>query len=136
MKITRRAEFSASHYCRSPHLTAEENVAVYGESANVNGHGHNYLLEVVVDGEPDRVTGMVMDLKHLKDVINSEVIEPMDHRFLNHEVPPFDKLVPTTENVAIEIWRRLEPKVNSESTRLHAVRVFETDDLYVEYTGE
>ena len=89
-----------------------------------------------VDGEPDPITGMVMDLKQLKEVINREVVEPMDHRFLNYEVPPFDRIVPTTENVAMEIWRRLEPNVKSEKTRLHAVRVFETEDLYVEYCGE
>ncbi|MBL8234324.1 MAG: 6-carboxytetrahydropterin synthase [Bryobacterales bacterium] len=136
MKITRRAEFSASHFCSSPELTLEENRAAYGEAANPHGHGHNYILEITVDGEPDPVTGMVMDLKHLKEVINQEVVDPMDHRFLNHEVPPFDRVVPTAENLAIEIWRRLSPRLASGKTRLDTVRVFETEDLYVEYRGE
>jgi 6-pyruvoyltetrahydropterin/6-carboxytetrahydropterin synthase len=136
MKITRRAEFSASHFCSSSQLTLEENRAVYGEAANPHGHGHNYILEITVEGEPDPTTGMVMDLKQLKDIINREVVDPMDHRFLNHEVPPFDRIVPTTENLAIEIWRRLAPGIQSPRTRLDAVRVFETDDLYVEYRGE
>jgi 6-pyruvoyltetrahydropterin/6-carboxytetrahydropterin synthase len=136
MKITRRAEFSASHVCSSPQLTPEENRAVYGEAANPHGHGHNYILEITVDGDPDPVTGMVMDLKHLKDVIHQEVVDPMDHRFLNHEVPPFDRIIPTTENLAIEIWRRLAPRIESANTRLDAVRLFETEDLYVEYRGE
>lgn len=136
MKITRRAEFSASHVCSSPLLTPEENRAIYGESANPHGHGHNYILEVTVEGEPDPVTGMVMDLKHLKDVINQEVVDPMDHRFLNHEVPPFDRVIPTAENLAVEIWRRLAPRLQSAKARLDTVRIFETEDLYVEYRGE
>ena len=78
----------------------EENRAVYGDNANPNGHGHNYVLEVTIEGEPDPVTGMVFDLRELKEIINAEVVDPMDHRFLNREVPPFDHVVPTTENIA------------------------------------
>ncbi|MCU1295400.1 MAG: hypothetical protein JWP08_4250 [Bryobacterales bacterium] len=85
-----------------------------------------------MEGEPDEVTGMVMDLKTLKDILEEEVVGPMDHRFLNREVPPFDRVIPTTENVAQEIWRRLEPRVSSASTKLAKVRLFETDDLYVD----
>lgn len=136
MKITRRAEFSASHTCANPALTAEENQAIYGEAANPFGHGHNYLLEVTLDGTPDPVTGMVMDLKLLKEVIEEEVVAPMDHRFLNHEVPPFDRVVPTAENLAIEIWRRLEPRLRAPNARLDSVRIYETEDLWVEFRGE
>lgn len=136
MKITRRAEFSASHTCANPALPAEENRAIYGEAANPHGHGHNYLLEVTLDGTPDPVTGMVMDLKRLKEVMEEEVVAPMDHRFLNHEVPPFDRVVPTAENLAMEIWRRLEPRLRAPNARLDSVRIYETEDLWVEYRGE
>jgi 6-pyruvoyltetrahydropterin/6-carboxytetrahydropterin synthase len=89
-----------------------------------------------VEGEPDPVTGMVFDLRELKQVINEEVIEPMDHRFLNREVAPFDRVVPTTENIAIEIWRRLRPRIDRSNARLRNVRVYETADLYVDFGGE
>ena len=136
MLITRRVEFSASHVCHSPGLSDQENRALYGESANPHGHGHNYAVEVSLEGRPDAVTGMVFDLKRLKEVLNREVVGPMDHRFLNYEVPPFDRVVPTTENLAIEIWKRVAPHLNSPAARLHSVRVYETEDLYVEYYGE
>ena len=134
MLITRRVEFSASHVCRNPALTDEENRALYGAAANPNGHGHNYILEVTLDGSPDPVTGMVFDLKELKEVLNREIVDPMDHRFLNYEVPPFDEVVPTAENVAVEIWRRLDGQFQGP-VKLKNVRLFETEDLYVEYAG-
>jgi 6-pyruvoyltetrahydropterin/6-carboxytetrahydropterin synthase len=136
MLITKRVEFSASHVCRNPALSDRENEELFGAAANVHGHGHNYAIEITMEGDPDPVTGMVMDLKKLKDVVNRQVIEPYDHRFLNYEVPPFDRIVPTAENIAIDIWGRLEPLLAQEGRRLHAVRVYETDDLYVDYFGE
>ncbi|MGO9008684.1 MAG: 6-pyruvoyl trahydropterin synthase family protein [Bryobacteraceae bacterium] len=136
MLITRKVEFSASHICRNPRLSDEENRRVFGLAANPNGHGHNYLLEVSLEGEPDPVTGMVFDLKELKDVLHREVVEPFDHRFLNHEVPPFDRVIPTTENIARDIWRRIEPHFAGRGGRLHSVRLYETPDLYVDYFGE
>jgi len=136
MRITRRAEFSASHVCCQPSLTLEQNRELYGAAANPSGHGHNYILEVTLEGEPDPVTGMIFDLKKLKDIIQQSVIEPMDHRFLNFEVPPFDKVVPTVENVAAEIWERLRAKIDGGGARLENVRLYETDDLYVDYTGD
>jgi len=136
MLITRRAEFSASHVCRLPQLSDEENRALYGAASNPHGHGHNYVIEVTLDGEPDAETGMVFDLKRLKDVLQREVVEPMDHRFLNCEVPPFDTVVPTAENLSIEVWRRIEPHLAGPHVHLHGVRVYETEDLYVDYFGE
>ncbi len=136
MLITRKVEFSASHVCRNPRLTDQENYALFGAAANPHGHGHNYVLEVTVEGGPDPVTGMVLDLKLLKDILNREVVEPYDHRFLNREVPPFDRVIPTTENVAVEIWNRLQPKLSGPRSKLHAVRLYETPDLYVDYFGE
>jgi 6-pyruvoyltetrahydropterin/6-carboxytetrahydropterin synthase len=136
MLITRRAEFSSSHVCAQPALSEPENRAIYGQAANPNGHGHNYVLEVTLSGEPDPATGMVFDLKKLKEVIQRTVVEPMDHRFLNYETPPFDRIVPTAENIAVEIWNRLEPHFHEGRARLHNVRLFETEDLYVDYAGE
>ncbi len=136
MLITRRAEFSASHVCAQATLTAEENAQLYGAAANPSGHGHNYILEVTLEGDPDPVTGMVFDLKKLKELIQQTVIDPMDHRFLNYEVPPFNRIVPTTENVAAEIWRRLAPHFEEGRAHLNNVRLYETEDLYVDYGGE
>ena len=130
--ITRKEEFSASHVCLNPALGPEDNRALYGEDSNPNGHGHNYVVEVSIEGDPDPVSGMVFDLKRLKAVLHRQVIEPFDHRFLNREVAPFDRVVPTTENIAREIWRRLEPELAAEKARLHRVRLYETEDLYVD----
>lgn len=135
MYITRRAEFSSSHVCRQPARKDEENVAIYGAEANPRGHGHNFVLEVTLEGEPDPVTGMVYDLKKLKEVVQREVVDVFDHRFLNLDVPPFDRVVPTPENMVIDIWRRLEDGVRQPGVRLHAVRLAETEDLWVEYRG-
>jgi 6-pyruvoyltetrahydropterin/6-carboxytetrahydropterin synthase len=136
MLITRKVEFSSSHMCRRSDLSEEENRRIYGLAANPNGHGHNYVLEVSLEGEPDPVTGMVLDLKELKDILTRHIVEVYDHRFLNYEVPPFDRVVPTTENIARDIWQRLEPQLNVGRGRLRAVRVYETPDLYVDYFGE
>ena len=134
MLITRRAEFSASHVCSIPALDEAENRALYGSAANPSGHGHNYVLEVTLEGEPDPVTGMVFDLSRLKAIVNDAVIESMDHRFLNHEVPPFDRVVPTAENVAVEIWNRLASRFDGGAA-LRNVRLYETEDLWVDYSG-
>jgi len=134
--ITRQVEFSASHSCANPALTPAENRALYGEDANPHGHGHNYRLEVTLEGDPDPMTGMVVDLKVVKGILEREIIEPMDHRHLNLEVPPFDRVVPTTENLAVEIWRRLEPQFLGAAARLKGIRLYETDELFVEYYGE
>lgn len=136
MFVTRKAEFSASHVCRIADLDDEENRRLYGEGANPNGHGHNYALEVTVEGDPNPVTGMVIDLKQLKDIIEEEIVAPMDHRFLNYEVKPFQRVIPTSENVAREIWRRLDARFQDSPARLAKVRLFETSDLYVDVTRE
>jgi 6-pyruvoyltetrahydropterin/6-carboxytetrahydropterin synthase len=133
MLLTRKVEFSASHVCSNPAWSPEENLRVYGNNANPNGHGHNYVLEVTLEGVPDSVTGMVFDLRELKEILNQEVVDPMDHRFLNKEVPPFDRVIPTTENIAAEIWKRLEGRVARKNAKLRNVRLYETPDLYVDY---
>lgn len=132
--LTRKAEFSASHYYHNPELSAEENLRLFGKCNNPHGHGHNYTLEVTVKGKVDPRSGFVVDLKELKTVLEREVLTAMDHRFLNKEVPEFLHSIPTTENLAIAIWKRLCPKL--ERAELHRVRVYETPDLFADYYGE
>ncbi len=132
--LTRQTEFAASHFLHNPALSPEENRRLFGKSNAPSGHGHNYVLQVTVRGEVDPRTGMVLDLKELKDLIEAEVMQAMDHRFLNHELPAFAAAIPTTENVAVEIWRRLAPRISTG--QLHQVRLYETPDLFVDYFGE
>lgn len=136
MWITRKVEFSASHVCRNSQLSDRENEDLFGAEANPHGHGHNYVVEVSLEGEPDPVTGMVMDLKELKEILQQRVLDCYDHRFLNYEVPPFDRVVPTAENIAIDIWRRLEQPLSGPRARLKRVRVSETPDYWVEFLGD
>ncbi len=139
--LTRRATFSASHYYWNPAWTAEKNEQVFGRCSNRNGHGHNYALEVTVAGEPDPVTGFVVDLKWLKDVMEREVLEAYDHRHLNLDVPEFAATeqaatLPTTENIAMAAWKRLEPAVRAaRGARLSHIRVYETPEIFAEYRG-
>jgi 6-pyruvoyltetrahydropterin/6-carboxytetrahydropterin synthase len=132
--LTRRAEFSASHYYHNPQMTPEENRRIFGKCNNPHGHGHNYTLEVTVSGEVDARTGMVVDLKQLKKILEAEVLQMFDHRFLNKELPVFASKIPTTENIAIEIWNLLAAKLTV--ARLHRIRLYESPDLYVDYYGE
>jgi 6-pyruvoyltetrahydropterin/6-carboxytetrahydropterin synthase len=132
--LTRRTEFSASHYYHNPEFSAEENRRIFGKCNNPHGHGHNYTLEVTVKGEIDSKSGFVVDLKQLKDIMNREVIDALDHRHLNKEVPEFEHQVPTSENLAVAIWKRLQPKLSI--ARLHRVRLYETSDLFVDFYGE
>jgi 6-pyruvoyltetrahydropterin/6-carboxytetrahydropterin synthase len=131
--LTRKIEFSASHFYFNPAWTEEENRRVFGKCANRNGHGHNYVLEVTVRGTPDPVTGMVLDLKELKAILQREIVERLDHRHLNYEVPELKDRVPTTETLAATIWQLLEPKITRGC--LHRVRLYETPDLFVDCYG-
>jgi 6-pyruvoyltetrahydropterin/6-carboxytetrahydropterin synthase len=136
MLITRKAEFSASHVCARPDWTPEQNQAVFGAAANPHGHGHNYSVEVTLEGEPDAQSGMIFDLKELKDIVQDRILEPFDHRHLNREVKPLDTVIPTVENVAIEIWKRLAPLFPAGGpAQLRNVRLYETEDLFVDYAG-
>ena len=132
--LTRKAEFSSAHFYWNDAWSQDENERVFGKCANRNGHGHNYTLEVTVGGEIDPVSGFVVDLKELKDILEREVVSVYDHRHLNYEVPEFRTLIPTTENIAVSIWQRLEGKI--PNAKLHRVRVYETVDLFADYHGE
>ena len=132
--LTRKAEFSAAHYYWNEAWSPEENQRIFGKCANRNGHGHNYILEVTVAGEVDPMTGFVVDLKQIKDILESEVVSVYDHRHLNLEIPDFAHAIPTTENIAIAIWRRLAGKIPNAT--LHRVRVYETPDLFADFFGD
>jgi 6-pyruvoyltetrahydropterin/6-carboxytetrahydropterin synthase len=132
MFVTRKAEFSASHLCRIESLSDQENRVLYGEDAHPNGHGHNFIVEVTLEGNINPVTGMVIDLKDLKQILDEEVVQPMDHRFLNYEVEPFQTVVPTAPNVAREIWRRIQRRIDGTGVKLAKVRLFEGGDQYVD----
>jgi 6-pyruvoyltetrahydropterin/6-carboxytetrahydropterin synthase len=132
--LTRKAEFSSAHFYWNDQWSQQENEGVFGKCANRNGHGHNYTLEVTVAGEIDPLTGFVVDLKQLKDILESEVVNVYDHRHLNLEVPEFATRIPTTENIAVSIWERLDGKI--PNAKLHRVRVFEMPDLFADYYGE
>jgi 6-pyruvoyltetrahydropterin/6-carboxytetrahydropterin synthase len=106
---------------------------VFGKCANTHGHGHNYVLEVTVAGEPDPATGMVLDLKELKDILQREVGDRMDHRHLNFEVPELAGQIPTCENIAAVIWKLLEPRITRG--KLDRVRLYESADLFADCTA-
>ena len=128
--LTRKIEFSAAHFYNNPNLSAEENRRIFGKCNNPHGHGHNYALEVTVAGEPDPVTGMVLDLKELKDILEREVMQRMDHRHLNYEVPELARQIPTCENIARVIWQLLETRITQG--KLHRVRLYESTDLFAD----
>lgn len=132
--LTRKCEFAAAHYYHNPELSAEENRRIFGKCNNLNGHGHNYTLELTVKGEVDRETGFVVNLVDVKEILNREVMDVFDHRHLNKEVTEFANQIPTTENIAIVIWNRIAPKL--KNAKMHRVRVYEMPDLFVDYYGE
>ncbi len=132
--LTRKADFAAAHFYWNENWSGEENRRVFGKCSNRQGHGHNYTLEVTVEGDVDPTSGFVVDLKKLKEVMEQEVIAVYDHRHLNHEVPEFKTMQPTTENIAIAIWRRLEGKI--PHAKLYRVRVYEMPDLFADFYGE
>ncbi len=132
--LTRRTSFSASHRLWSEYLSDEENLALYEKCANPNGHGHNYVLEVTVRGTPHPQTGMVLNLTELKDVINKQVVDWVDHKHLNYDVPWLEGSIPTTEVLVVKFWERLE-RVFPKGL-LYEVKLFETENNSASYRGE
>lgn len=132
--VTRRMRFNAAHRVHNPALSDEENVRIFGKCNNPNGHGHNYTLEVAVRGPINERTGYVIDLGVLRDVVEREVIEKTDHRNLNIDVDYMRGINPTTENIVVEMWRVLAPVV--QPGQLIRLRLWETENNYVEYEGE
>jgi len=133
LHLSRRYRFSASHRLHSAQLGEEENRLVYGKCNNPYGHGHNYVVEVAVSGPVDPATGMITNLADLDAFVESEVIEPFDHKYLNEEITVFRENVPTAENICMEIFTRLR---RFPRARLERVRVEETGLNSFEYAGE
>ena len=133
--LTRAIDFAASHRLHAPGLSDAENTALFGKCDNPNGHGHNYHVEVTVVGEPDKVTGMLVDLTAFDAALEREVMDRFDHKHLNLDVADFGGVNPTTENLTRVIWDRLLPAI-PHPARLYRVVVRETDRNYFEYYGD
>jgi 6-pyruvoyltetrahydropterin/6-carboxytetrahydropterin synthase len=133
--LTRRERFNAAHKLWVEEWSDEKNMEMFGKCANANWHGHNYTLFVTVKGKPDPVTGFIMDVKVLGDLIRNVIIERLDHRNLNLDVDFIPKnFQPTTENLVMLIWKELEPHITN--CKLHSIKLVETENIYAEYFGE
>ena len=132
--VTRKMHFSAAHRLFNPTFSHEKNEQIFDKCNNPLGHGHNYTLEVTVKGMPDPETGYVIDLKKLRDIIEDNVVDKVDHKHLNYDVDFLQGIIPTAENLAIRFWSILEPKITSGT--LHSIKLFESDQNFVEYFGE
>jgi 6-pyruvoyltetrahydropterin/6-carboxytetrahydropterin synthase len=133
IELGRRYRFAASHRLHSPQLSEEENCRVFGKCNNPHGHGHNYVLEVSLSGDVDPATGMIANLSDLDAFVDRQVLEEFDHKSLNEDVAAFRDEVPTTENLCIEIFRRLKTFPHA---KLERIRVEETGNNSFEYSGE
>ncbi len=133
--LTRRERFNAAHKLWVEAWGEEKNQAMFGKCSNRNWHGHNYELFVTVKGNPDPVTGFVMDVKLLSSIIKEEIVEKVDHSNLNLDVDFIPNgMQPTTENLAILFWQQIEPLI--KDCQLHCIKLCETENIYVEYFGE
>lgn len=133
--LTRRERFNAAHKLWVEEWTTDKNREVFGKCANTNWHGHNYELFVTVKGQPDPVTGFVMDVKKLSRIIQEVLIEKVDHSNLNLDVPFLPKgMQPTTENLAVLFWKELAPHITD--CQLYCIKLCETENIFVEYFGE
>jgi 6-pyruvoyltetrahydropterin/6-carboxytetrahydropterin synthase len=131
--ITRRMLFNAAHRVHNPALSDEENRALFGKCNNPNWHGHNYTLDVSVTGHVDERTGYVIDLGVIKQIVEREIISKVDHRNFNLEVDFMKDVIPTTENIVVQMWRVLAPAM--APARLTRLVLWETPNNYVEYDG-
>lgn len=131
--ISRKAHFNAAHRLYRKDWTIEQNDAVFGKCNNINFHGHNYELIVSVTGEIDKETGYVIDIKILADIIKEEVEDQFDHKNLNLDVPEFQDLNPTAENIVVVIWNKIRKKINPEHDL--EVVLYETPRNFVTYKG-
>jgi len=132
--VTRKAYFSASHRLYNPSWSDSRNQEVFGKCNNPRGHGHNYEVEVTVAGDPPSETGMVIDLKKLADILEEEIVERVDHKHMNEDVDFMSGIIPTAENMAIQFWKILSPKI--KEGRLVSIKLYESNNNFVEYRGE
>ena len=133
MRVCRRSNFNAAHRLFRPDWSDERNQEVFGKCNNPNFHGHNYTLEVWIDGDIDPETGYVIDLKLVKDLVKKEIEERFDHRNLNLDCPEFKNLIPTAENIAVVCYDLLRDKIDSKFKI--TIRLWETENNIVEYNG-
>ncbi len=131
--ITRQVHFNAAHRLHNPTRSQQWNEEKYGLCTNPHWHGHNYVLEVTVSGQPDPVTGYVLDLSELKRIVHAAVVDKCDHRNLNTDVDFLQGVIPSTENLVIAFWQQIEPRL--PAGRLHRVRLYETPRNFAEYAG-
>lgn len=132
VELTRKSHFAASHRLHSPHLSDEENKKIYGACNNPYGHGHNYYIEVTVEGNPDPKTGMVMNLKELDDIIEEAVVSPADHHHFNHDVSYTKDVIPTVENLVVAMWNELKDKI--PHGKLKRIRLWESENNSASYS--
>lgn len=133
--IIRKFHFSASHRVYNPALSDEENFKRYGKCSNPNGHGHNYEMDITVAGKVDADIGYVMDLTELKNLVDKEIIDKVDHKNLNLDVDFMNGVIPSTENIAVTFWNQIETKINSANRKLYSIKLRETLNNSVEYMG-
>lgn len=133
--ITRRERFNAAHKLYREEWTDEHNLEVFGKCSNPNWHGHNYELYITVKGEPDPLTGFVIDLKVLSRIIREKIIDKLDHRNINLDVDFMKGKIASTETLAVAIWEQIESSVKTAGGSLHSVKLFETENNFVEYFG-
>ena len=132
--LTRREHFNGAHKLYNPKWTEQENFAIFGKCSNKHFHGHNFDVFVTVKGEPNPDTGFVLNAQLLSQLIKREVCDRLDHKNFNIEVPEFNELLPSTENVAMQIWKWLEPHITG--CKLYCIKLVETENIYVEYYGD
>jgi len=132
--ITRKTHFNAAHRLHNPAQSDAWNEDTFGKCNSKNWHGHNYVLEVTIAGDPDPDTGYVMDLGDLKSIIQEAIIDPCDHSNLNLDVDFLQGILPSAENLAVAFWGQLEPRIGKD--RLHNIRLYETERNFVDYRGE
>lgn len=133
MRVCRRSNFNAAHRLYRPEWSDEKNQSIFGKCNNPNFHGHNYTLEVWIEGEINPETGYVIDLKIVKDLVKQEIEERFDHRNLNLDCPEFENVIPTAENIAVVCYNLLRDKIASDFKL--TIRLWETENNIVEYNG-
>ena len=134
--VTRKERFNAAHRLFRPEWTDEKNLEVFGKCSNPNWHGHNYELFITIKGNPDPQTGFVMDLKKLSELVRIKVTDKLDHRNINLDVDFMKGKIPSTEILALGIWDELEKEILESGCELHCVKLYETENNFVEYYGK
>ncbi len=133
--ITRKERFNAAHKLYKPEWSEEKNREVFGKCSNPNWHGHNYELFITVKGMPNPETGFVIDLKVLSQIVKENVIDPLDHKNINLDVKFMQGIMASTEMLAMQIWNQLHDAIRSQGAMLHVVKLYETENNFVEYFG-